>query len=147
MDFLLAPKYDQYDDKGNVTREGWTGQKYLTINLSMPRFDVSSDLSLIDGLKELGVTDVFDYTISNFDPLGASTDEPLYVTTAQHAARVKVDEEGCEAAAYTVVMMEAGAAMPPDDEVDFTLDRPFLFAVTGDSDLPLFTGVVNQPNG
>ena len=37
--------------------------------------------------------------------------------------------------------------MPPDDEVDFTLDRPFLFAVTGDSDLPLFTGVVNQPNG
>lgn len=147
MDFLLAPKYDQHDDKGNVTREGWTGQKYLNINLSMPRFDVSSDLSLIDGLKALGVTDVFDYAISNFDPLGASTDEPLYVSTVQHAARVKVDEEGCEAAAYTVVMMEAGAAMPPDDEVDFTLDRPFLFAVTGDSDLPLFTGVVNQPNG
>ena len=147
MDFLLAPKYDQYDDKGNVTREGWTGQKYLTINLSMPRFDVSSDLSLIDGLKELGVTDVFDYTVSNFDPLGASTDEPLYVSTAQHAARVKVDEEGCEAAAYTVIMTECGAAMPPDDEVDFTLDRPFLFAVTGDSGLPLFTGVVNQPNG
>ena len=147
MDFLLTPKYDQYDDKGNVTREGWTGQKYLTINLSMPRFDVSSDLSLIDGLKELGVTDVFDYTVSNFDPLGASTDEPLYVSTAQHAARVKVDEEGCEAAAYTVIMTECGAAMPPDDEVDFTLDRPFLFAVTGDSGLPLFTGVVNQPNG
>ena len=60
---------------------------------------------------------------------------------------MKVDEEGCEAAAYTVVMVEAGGAMPPDDEVDFTLDRPFLFAVTGDSDLPLFTGVVNQPNG
>ena len=147
MDFLLTPKYDQYDDKGNVTREGWTGQKYLTINLSMPRFDVSSDLSLIDGLKELGVTDVFDYTVSNFDPLGASTDEPLYVSTAQHAARVKVDEEGCEAAAYTVIMTEGRAAMPPDDEVDFTLDRPFLFAVTGDSGLPLFTGVVNQPNG
>ncbi len=147
MDFLLTPKYDQYDDKGNVTREGWTGQKYLTINLSMPRFDVSSDLSLIDGLKELGVTDVFDYTVSNFDPLGASTDEPLYVSTAQHAARVKVDEEGCEAAAYTVIMTVCGAAMPPDDEVDFTLDRPFLFAVTGDSGLPLFTGVVNQPNG
>ena len=60
---------------------------------------------------------------------------------------MKVDEEGCEAAAYTVIMTECGAAMPPDDEVDFTLDRPFLFAVTGDSDLPLFTGVVNQPNG
>lgn len=145
MDFLLAPKYDRYDDKGNVTQEGWTGQKFLNINLSMPRFDVSSDLDLIDGLKELGVTDIFDPAVSDFDPLGASTTDPLYVSAAQHAARVKVDEEGCEAAAYTVIIMDAGAAMPPDDEVDFTLDRPFLFAVTGDSGLPLFTGVVNQP--
>ena len=147
MDFLLSPKYDRYDDKGNVAVEGWTGQKYLTIHLSMPKFDVSSDLDLIDGLKALGVTDVFDMNVSNFDPLGASTDDPLYVGTAQHAARVKVDEEGCEAAAYTVMMIYAGADAPPDDEVDFTLDRPFLFAITGDSGLPLFTGVVNQPNG
>ena len=147
MEFLLAPKYDRYDDEGNVTREGWTGQKYLTVNLSMPKFDVSSDLDLVDGLKKLGVTDVFDSTVSNFDPLGASTGDPLYVGTAQHAARVKVDEEGCEAAAYTVMIAECGAAMPPDDEVDFVLDRPFLFAVTGETGLPLFTGVVNQPNG
>ena len=147
MDFLLSPKYDRYDDKGNVAVEGWTGQKYLTIHLSMPKFDVSSDLDLIDGLKELGVTDVFDMNVSNFDPLGASTDDPLYVSQAQHAARVKVDEEGCEAAAYTVMMVDPTSAAPPNDEVDFTLDRPFLFAVTGDSGLPLFTGVVNQPNG
>ena len=147
MDFLLSPKYDRYDDKGNVAVEGWTGQKYLTIHLSMPKFDVSSDLDLIDGLKALGVTDVFDMKVSNFDPLGASTDDPLYVGTAQHAARVKVDEEGCEAAAYTVMMVDPTSAAPPNDEVDFTLDRPFLFAVTGDSGLPLFTGVVNQPNG
>ena len=147
MDFLLSPKYDRYDDKGNVAVEGWTGQKYLTIHLSMPKFDVSSDLDLIDGLKELGVTDVFDGSVSNFDPLGASTDDPLYVSQAKHAARVKVDEEGCEAAAYTVMMVDPTSAAPPNDEVDFTLDRPFLFAVTGDSGLPLFTGVVNQPNG
>lgn len=147
MDFLLSPKYDRYDDKGNVAVEGWTGQKYLTIHLSMPKFDVSSDLDLIDGLKELGVTDVFDMNVSNFDPLGASTDDPLYVSQAQHAARVKVDEEGCEAAAYTVMMVGPTSAAPPNDEVDFTLDRPFLFAIAGDSGLPLFTGVVNQPNG
>ena len=146
MDFLLSPKSDRYDDQGNVVREGWTGQKRLTIHLSMPKFDVSSDLDLIDGLKALGVTDVFDPTVSNFDPLEASTDDPLYVSTAQHAARVKVDEEGCEAAAYTVIMVDAtGAFMPPDEEVDFILDRPFLFAVTGNNGLPLFTGVVNQP--
>ena len=147
MEFLLAPKANQYDDKGNVTREGWAGQKHLDINLSIPKFDVSSDLSLVEGLKALGVTDVFDSTASNFDPLGASTSDPLYVSQVQHAARVKVDEEGCEAAAYTVISIENTAAMMPGDEVDFTLDRPFLFAVTGDSGLPLFVGNVNQPNG
>ena len=147
MKVLLSPKYDQCDDGGSVVREGWPHQKYLQINLSMPKFDVSSDLDLIGGLKQLGVTDVFDPGVSNFAPLEASTDDPLYVGKAQHAARVKVDEEGCEAAAYTVLMVYCGAAAPPSDEVDFILDRPFLFAVTGDSGLPLFTGVVNQPNG
>ena len=134
MGFLLADKYD------------YAGSKYLTVNLSMPKFDVSSDLGLIEGLKALGVTDVFDGRVSNFEPLGASTDEALYVSQARHAARVKVDEEGCEAAAYTVIMTEPTSEAPPADEVDFILDRPFLFAVTGDSGLPLFTGVVNQPN-
>ncbi len=146
MDFLLAEKTGSYDENG-ASKGGWPGKKHLNVNLSMPKFDVSSDLDLIEGLKALGVTDVFDYTAANFDPLEASTNDPLYVSQAQHAARVKVDEEGCEAAAYTIFMVECGAAMPPADEVDFTLDRPFLFAITGDSGLPLFTGVVNQPNG
>lgn len=147
MDFLLHDKHGRWDEKAQETVGAWPDQKTLKVNLSMPRFDVSSDLDLIEGLKALGVTDVFDWTVSNFDPLEASTDDPLYISKAQHAARVKVDEEGCEAAAYTVMIMECGAAMPPDEEVDFTLDRPFLFAITGDSGLPLFTGVVNQPNG
>jgi len=147
MDFLLASKNGGYDEEKEELVGAWPGQKYLNINLSMPKFDVSSDLDLIDGLKELGVTYVFDSAVSDFTPLDASTDDPLYVSKAQHAARVKVDEEGCEAAAYTVMMIVVeGLAMPPDEEVDFTLDRPFLFAVTGDSGLPLFVGNVNQPN-
>ena len=42
----------------------------------MPKFDVSSDLDLIDGLKELGVTDLCDMNVSNFDPLGAVLPKP-----------------------------------------------------------------------
>ncbi len=148
MDFLLADKYGKYDEETGEYTETWPDRKYLNINLSMPKFDASSDLDLIDGLMELGVTDVFDMNASNFDPLDASTDEPLYLSQAKHAARVKVDEEGCEAAAYTVIMVACGAAMPPDEEVDFTLDRPFLFAINADwTGLPLFIGAVNQPNG
>ena len=145
MDFLLAPKADQYDRQGSLIREGWTGQKETEIQLSMPKFDVSSDLSLMEGLKALGVTDVFDWTISNFEPLGASTGDSLCVGKIQHAARVKVDEEGTEAAAYTEIEINDEAAMLPGDQAFLTLDRPFLFAVTLDSGLPLFVGVVNDP--
>ena len=42
-------------------------------------------------------------------------------------------------------MRTAGAAVPPEKEVYFTLDRPFLFVLTSHDGLPLFTGVVNAP--
>jgi serine protease inhibitor len=55
-----------------------------------------------------------------------------------------IDEEGCTAAAYTV-MLAAGAARPPEEKVDFVLDRPFLFVINGQDGQPLFVGIVNQP--
>ena len=72
--------------------------------------------------------------------------EGVFVSSAAHAARVKIDEEGCEAAAYTVEYTSNTAApMAPEEEIDFVLDRPFLFAITGNDGLPLFVGVVNVP--
>lgn len=120
-----------------------TNRKRVIVNMSVPKFDVSSDIDLSDGLKSLGVTDVFSFEKGNFSPL---TDEvsKIAVSKASHAARVQIDEEGCTAVAYTV-MMACGAAMPPDEEVDFVLDRPFIFVIYGQDELPLFVGVVNQP--
>lgn len=121
----------------------WEDSKYLIVNLSVPKFDVASDMDLVSGLKALGVTDIFDSEVSDFSPMTADTEE-IYLSQAMHAARVMIDEEGCTAVAYTV-MPVAGAAMPPDEEIDFILDRPFLFVITGSDNLPLFVGVVNQP--
>lgn len=121
----------------------WENKKHLMIHMTVPKFDVVSDLSLVEELKKLGVTDVFDETVSDFTPLTKDTDE-IFVSQVEHAARVKIDEEGCEAAAYTVIVA-CGSAMPPSEEVEFTVDRPFLFVITGRDGLPLFIGVVNQP--
>ena len=45
---------------------------------------------------------------------------------------------------YTVIeMVDTDIPMLPENEIDFVLDRPFLFMVTGD--VPLFAGVVEQP--
>ena len=121
----------------------WADKKEYRVHLSLPKFDVSGDLSLIDALQALGVTDMFDAALSDFSPL---TDARMKVSKVQHAARVKIDEDGCEGAAFTVI--EAPAEAPADfekpEEIDFVCDRPFLFAVTG-RDSVLFLGAVNDP--
>ena len=112
------------------------------VNLSMPKFDVASDLELSETLQELGITEVFGVD-ADFSPILEDA-EGLSLSQVNHAARVVVDEEGCEAAAYTM-MATSGSAAPPDEEVDFTLDRPFLFSITGLENLPLFVGTVQNP--
>ncbi len=112
------------------------------VRLALPRFDVDSDLDLIGVLSSLGVTDVFG-PMADFSPL---TEElQLAVSEIKHAARVKIDEEGCEAAAFTAIMVKNTAIMEPVEEIDFVCDRPFFFAVTGDQGQLLFTGAVNTP--
>lgn len=136
MDFMLLQDKD-----------AWEKQKYPLVNLTIPKFDVSSDLELSDGLQSLGLTDVFDSDVSDFSPLTTDLQE-IYVSSVKHAARVKIDEEGCEAAAYTIIEAPGeGAAMeePEREELDFVLDRPFLFVLTNAGGLPLFAGVVNHP--
>ena len=124
-----------------LDRSDWEKCKTLTVHFSAPRFDLSSDLDLIGGLEDLGVTDVFTPYVADFTPL--TTDTDVYVSQVKHAARVTIDEEGCTGAAYTVIMAAAGAAMSPEESVEFTADRPFLFLVTNFDGLPLFAGIVN----
>ena len=136
MDFLLLR------DKNE-----WEKQKDPLVRLTIPKFDVSSDLELSAGLRALGLTDAFDPKCSDFTPLTRELEE-LYVSRVQHAARVKIDEEGCEAAAYTEIEVAAGEACidePEPEVIDFILDRPFLFVITNAGGLPLFVGVVNRP--
>ena len=120
----------------------WANCKSQTVNLTLPKFDVSADFDLKDGLMALGVRDVFDASVSDFTPLAADA-EALAVTKAQHAARVKIDEEGCEAAAFTVMGVERRAMV--SEVIDLCFDRPFLFLVTAENEQPLFAGIVNNP--
>lgn len=130
-----------------LTRDpgGWDDQKVLTIHLSLPKFDISTQTDLIDGMKNLGVTDVFDRHASDFSPIVPNARE-LFVDKIDHAVRVAIDEEGVIAAAYAVMSMTFVTAPDlPEEEIDFILDRPFLFLITSQDALPLFAGVVEQP--
>ena len=137
--FAELPRF--VDAGGLETPDPGFEQGYADIHWSVPKFDVSSDLDLIPTLQALGVTDVFDPDAADFSPL---TDLEAVVSAVKHAARVKVDEEGCEAAAFTSIMVTPTAMMPEDMPViEMNLNRPFGFLITGADGLPLFTGVVN----
>ena len=115
----------------------------VRVNWSVPKFDIRASLELNDALQALGVTDAFDAVKADFSPL---TEQAAYVESVNQAARVRIDEEGVEAAAYTEVK-EGGAAPPrelPEEEMD--LDRPFLFAIWKDG-APLFIGAVQTMEG
>lgn len=129
-----------------LTKDGEGVESFRTkINLSLPKFDVTSDLELDKNLKNLGITDVFDATKADFSNLTSSVNGEIWLSKVKHAARVRVDEEGCEAAAYTEMML-AGNALPPQEEVFFKLNRPFVFAITGLDGTVLFIGTVQNPN-
>lgn len=120
--------------------------KSMLVNLSLPKFDISSKLSLVPTLQKLGITDVFS-PLADFSALIPQTDDLAnpYVESIEHAARVSINEDGVTAAAYTLIVSYGATAQPPvQEEIDFVLDRPFLFVVESDN-MPLFTGIVNNP--
>lgn len=121
----------------------YENSKYMKVNLSMPKFDISNELDLIDGLKALGITEAFDVNGGDFGDT-FDTDLPIFIDQITQASRVTVEEQGVTASAYIEIMWGAGAAAPPEEIIDFVLDRPFVFAITTQG-IPMFVGVVNEP--
>lgn len=118
--------------------------KMYRISLTMPKFDVSCQAGLVDYMKELGVSTIFEPGKANFLPVAKNPADAaeLYISEILHGARVKTDEDGVEGAAYTEVVMATGA-MIMDDFVELVLDSPFAFVLQSENGTILFAGEVN----
>lgn len=113
------------------------------VQWSVPKFDVSSSLDLKPTLEGLGITDALDRESADFSPL--TDTEPVWVDQVKQIARVKVDEQGVEAAAVTLMADRGGAAPPEDSTICvMDLDRPFIFLIKAENTV-LFVGVVENP--
>ena len=108
--------------------------------LSVPKFNVSAKSDLMGMLKSLGVTDVMNGRTANFTPLAA--DREMFLAKAEHAATVEINEKGVTAAAYTMDIVAEPCAY---ETLVFTIDRPFMFVVTGSGGSVLFAGIVRNP--
>jgi len=123
----------------------WTGSMAVRkVNVSLPKFKMTSTFSLNDVLSAMGMKLAF---TGQADFSGMSTVERLFISAVIHKAFVDVNEEGTEAAAATAVAMEATAMRPnPEEPIEFRADHPFVFMLrdrqTGSI---LFMGRVMNP--
>lgn len=122
----------------------WKNTILADINLKMPRFTLENKMDLIPALQALGMKKAF----TNEADFSSMSDIATYISLVQQATRLKVDEEGSEGAAVTVIEGYLSDLMRPlpEEEVDFFLDRPFLFQIIESSTgTVLFMGQVGLP--
>lgn len=112
-------------------------------HLVLPRFKISRTLDLVPPLKALGMKRAF----TDRAELSGMFRDPHQISKVRQQAFVDVAEEGTEAAAVTVLTVDAASARVPDPVKPFEMivDRPFLFAIVdARSGMILFLGVVND---
>lgn len=116
----------------------------ISIQVSLPKFRLVNDLSLVAPLKALGMGIAFDCDPPEMaDFTRMHQPQEACITNVKHKTYVDVNEEGTEAAAVTAV--EVGVtSLPPT----IVIDRPFLFAIRERlSGTIVFLGAIRNPAG
>jgi serpin B len=95
--------------------------------LHLPRFELEWGRTLNDDLKALGMVDAFSELDADLTPMyAAARAVGLHVENVKQKTFMKVDEEGTEAAAVTVVEITNSCACGPPE---LRVDRPFFLAI------------------
>ncbi len=107
----------------------------------LPKFSMDAKYNnLTDIFKSWGMDAAFS---ENADFTGLA--DKMYISDIAHQAKIEVDEEGSRAAAVTEAMLGITSIQMPEDEVDFIVDRPFVFVIRDkESGIILFTGRINN---
>ncbi len=117
------------------------------VDVYFPKFDFQANNDLKELLKVMGMELPFEETMADFSELIVVPEGNVYINNIFQNARIIVDEKGTEAAAVTVVEVEATSAIPePEEIVEFKCDHPFVIVIQDSlTGANLFMGVVNNP--
>ena len=102
------------------------------VDLKLPRFETDTYQPLVKEMSELGMPTAF--SLSAEFPWFCNT--PVYISNMFQVAKIKLDEEGTEAAAVTVI--EATETAMPEEPKRFHADRPFLYIISEQSTGAIF---------
>ena len=137
--------------RSTLNNPGWceTGGNYFQgyeVDLKLPRFETDSDtdkLGIKDGLvglmKSMGINLAFDSYLAEIPNM---CNAPVYIAMMRQKAKIKVNEEGSEAAAVTVAGMLENSAGPMEyPKATFHANRPFVYVIReASSGVILFVG-------
>jgi serpin B len=115
------------------------------VRLELPRFKVECSMDLSRPVKDAGMELIFSEQRADFSNI---SDEQLFVSLIKQKTFVEVNEEGTEAAAVTIIGMEATSIGPDDPPlpVSFLANRPFLYLIREKSTgVILFIGRMDEP--
>ncbi|KAK7604598.1 hypothetical protein V9T40_005784 [Parthenolecanium corni] len=128
----------------SALREILSQTNYRGVNYKIPKMKFFSSRSLKEPLASRGLSKLFDKA-----NLALMLDTSAHkISDVKHAVEIEVDELGAKATALTSVRIEPLAAKnPPENTVDFILDRPFIFMIQHRiSGTILFTAIVREPS-
>ncbi len=114
------------------------------VDLKLPRFETASDtdeLGLVELMKKMGIKQAFDSDFAEIPNM--CEDRNLYISMMRQKAKIKVNEEGSEAAAVTVAGMDLTTAVGPQEypKATFHANRPFVYVISeASSGVILFVG-------
>lgn len=142
MTVFLPRRGKTIDDVlGMMDGERWRNQQWGVniVDIRMPRFETTTQMELEDIMAGLGVSNAFEG--EGFDGFCYEGDDVTqyhrtWIGKMKQVAKIKLDEEGTEAAAVTII--EATDGDPGEIEYKvFNADRPFLYVISERS-----TGVI-----
>ena len=96
------------------------------VHIQLPKFELEFNENLNQVLIDLGMYNAFSSMDADFT--GLRKEEGLFINRVIHKTYLKVFEDGCEAAAVTVIDVTDGALPPGEEKIyDMKVNRPFLF--------------------
>lgn len=122
----------------------------IMVLAAMPKFETAYDIEMSEVLKEMGMSDAFDWRTADFSRLGSyhADDVNIVINRVLHKTFLSVGEQGTKAGSATAVEMVAEGAMEIPEYKTVTLDRPFVYLLIDcETNLPSFIGTMMDVNG
>ena len=137
---ILLPKEGKTISDILVTLTAQTWQRYqwmgsAVVDVKLPRFESKSDVDLTTIMPALGMPSAFDFRLAEFPNF---CNVPTYIGMMKQVAKIKLNEEGTEAAAITVIGMNMSAMPSEPRRVNFHATRPFLYVISEQSTGAIF---------